>query len=151
MEKTNYIVEKTAYIFSPIYVKVIIEEPWFFTNNGGTDMKTVMADKKYEKMDKSTKKVISQGISKLQSRYEYYDGAKCIFNDDTLVHDIIRKHYYVYKCRVDKIQLRILYLAIDNNIIIISSYIKKKNTKEYIALFEKAVSDYENMNWNNVM
>lgn len=106
-------------------------------------MKTIIDDHSYNKLDKSTRKIIARGISKLRDRYEYYEGSKYIFNDDTLVHDIIRKRYFVYKCRIDKIQLRILYFAENDNLIVIGSYIKKKNNKEYIGIFEKTASEYE--------
>lgn len=106
-------------------------------------MKIVIDDRNYSKLDKSTQKVIEQAAAKLQSRYEYYGDSQCIFNDDILVHDIIRKKYFVYKCRIDRIQLRILYLAQGENLIIVSSYIKKKNNKEYIGIFEKAACDYD--------
>lgn len=106
-------------------------------------MNTIIVDRCFDKKDKSTQKVILRGITKLQNRYEYYREAECIFNDDILVHDIIEKKYFVYKCCVGKVQLRILYFLDNETLIIISTYIKKKATKEYIAFFERAAHDYE--------
>lgn len=108
-------------------------------------MKTIIEDRSYSKLDKSTRKTIDKGISKLKNRYEYYSDSQCIFNDDTLVHDIINKRFFVYKCRIDKIQLRILYYTENDSLIDISTYIKKQNNKKYISVFEKTASDYENL------
>lgn len=107
-------------------------------------MNIIINDISYKKSDKSTQKVIDKGISKLYARISEYErnGTKisCIFNDDTLIHDIIRKTFYVYKCRIDKVQLRILYTIHNDEIIIISHYCKKQNSKDYIAHFEKAAA-----------
>lgn len=109
-------------------------------------MTVVQNDKTYKKADKSTKRSIDKGIMKLQSRLaEYIDKnikIENVFNDDILIHDIINKHFYVYKCQVDKLQLRILYTIHEDNLIIISHYCKKSPTKEYIAYFQKICSAY---------
>lgn len=103
-------------------------------------MKTIMNNKKYEREDKSTKRSIDKGVSKLLDRITaYYNqgySISNIFDDSVLVHDIINKHYYVFKCKVDKLQLRILYtVSKENEVIVVSHYIKKSPTKEYIDIF----------------
>lgn len=109
-------------------------------------MNIVVNDVSYKKSDKSTQKVIDKGVSKLHARLSEYErsGIKisCIFNDDTLIHDIIRKKFYVYKCRIDKVQLRILYTIHNDELIIISHYCKKQDSKEYISYFEKVSCSY---------
>lgn len=109
-------------------------------------MKIVVNDVSYKKSDKSTQRVIDKGVSKLSARLCEYErnGVKisCIFGDDTLIHDIIRKKYYVYKCRIDKVQLRILYTVHNDELIIISHYCKKQDSKEYISYFEKICCNY---------
>lgn len=110
-------------------------------------MKVVQNDKTYKKVDKSTKRSIDRGIMKLQSRLSEYLSKNIkienVFNDDILIHDIINKHYYVYKCQVDKLQLRILYTVHEDSLIIVSHYCKKSKTKEYISYFERISSDYD--------
>lgn len=103
-------------------------------------------DKAFFKEDKSTKRSINRGIQKLEARLSEYltkdIKIENIFNDDVLIHDIINKRFYVYKCQVDRIQLRILYTVIDESMIIISHYCKKAPTKEYINYFEKVSSAF---------
>lgn len=110
-------------------------------------MKVVQNDKTYKKVDKSTKRSIDRGIMKLQSRLSEYLNKNIkienVFKDDVLIHDIINKHYYVYKCHVDKLQLRILYTVHEDSLIIVSHYCKKSKTKEYIFYFERVSSDYD--------
>lgn len=109
-------------------------------------MNIVVNDVSYKKSDKSTQRVIDKGVSKLHARISEYErsGVKisCIFNDDTLIHDIIRKKFYVYKCRIDKIQLRILYTIHNDELVIISHFCKKQDSKEYISYFEKISYSY---------
>ena len=110
-------------------------------------MKVIQNDKTYKKADKSTQRSIRRAVEKLQFRLSgYFEKGmriETIFNDDILIHDIINKHYYVYKCCIDKIQLRILYTIRQGNLVIISHYCKKSPTKEYISYFEKVSSDFE--------
>ena len=109
-------------------------------------MIVIKNDKTYNKEDKSTKRIIDKGIEKLNARLSEYLTLNIkienVFNDDVLIHDIINKKYYVYKCRVDNVQLRILYTVLEDKLVIISHYCKKNPTKEYIALFEKISSAY---------
>lgn len=108
--------------------------------------KTIIRDKMYNKADKSTKQSIDKGIAKLEARlYSYLNRnikIENVFNDDVLIHDIINKRFYVYKCQVDKLQLRILYTVVDEGLIIVSHYLKKSPTKEYISFFERVSVDY---------
>lgn len=110
-------------------------------------LQTIINDKTYKKEDKSTKRSIDKGIVKLEARLSEYLNRNIkienVFNDDILIHDIINKRFYVYKCQVDKIQLRILYTVVDENLVVISHYCKKSPTKEYIGYFEKISADYE--------
>jgi len=110
-------------------------------------LNTIINDKMYKKEDKSTKRSIDKGIDKLEARLSEYLSRNIkienVFNDDILIHDIINKHFYVYKCQVDKIQLRILYTVVNENLVVISHYCKKSPTKEYIGYFEKVSADYE--------
>lgn len=111
-------------------------------------MQTIINDKAYKKEDKSIKRSIDKGIVKLEARLDEYIRRNIkienVFNDDILVHDIINKQYYVYKCQVDKIQLRILYTVVDDTLVVISHYCKKSPTKEYIGYFEKISAEYKN-------
>ncbi len=110
-------------------------------------MLVIQNDKTYKKTDKSTQKSISKGINRLIARLTDYASQNIaienVLNDDILIHDIINKCFYVYKCQVDKIQLRILYTVSDGKLIIVSHYCKKKPTKEYIAYFEKVSAVYQ--------
>lgn len=110
-------------------------------------LQTIINDKTYKKEDKSTKRSIDKGIVKLEARLSEYLNRNIkienVFNDDILIHDIINKRFYVYKCQVDKIQLRILYTVVNENLVVISHYCKKSPTKEYIGYFEKISADYE--------
>lgn len=110
-------------------------------------LQIIINDKTYKKEDKSTKRSIDKGIVKLETRLSEYLNRNIkienVFNDDILIHDIINKRFYVYKCQVDKIQLRILYTVVNENLVVISHYCKKSPTKEYIGYFEKVSADYE--------
>lgn len=109
-------------------------------------LKIVINDRKYNKEDKSTKRSIDKGIVRLKARLSEYLSRNIrienIFNDDILIHDIINKQFYVYKCQVDKFQLRILYKVEDGELVIISHYFKKSPSKEYIRYFEKVAFEY---------
>lgn len=111
-------------------------------------MVIVQKDKAYTKVDKSTKRTINRGIEKLDARLSMYFSQNIrienIYNDDVLIHDIINKNFYVYKCQVDSMQLRILYTVSEDKLIIVSHYCKKKPTKEYIPYFERISIMYKN-------
>lgn len=109
-------------------------------------LQIIINDKAYRKEDKSTRRSIDRGIVKLEARLSEYLSRNIrienVFNDDILIHDIINKHFYVYKCQVDKIQLRILYTVVNEKLVVVSHYCKKSSTKEYIGYFEKVSADY---------
>lgn len=93
---------------------------------------TIHESKSYKKLDSSYKKAINAGIKKLQKRYEYYRNQNIVitnlFGDDVIIHKIIEDNWYVYKCRMNKIQIRLLYeVDIDNDINVIDYYIKNKD------------------------
>lgn len=98
-------------------------------------------DKSLRKEPKSVQKTINKALDKLTQRYGYYSSRNIdirnVFNDDILVHDIVKKEWYVYKCMADKMQIRILYTAKGNDIIVAAHYIKQKDSKKYLAEFEE--------------
>ena len=91
-------------------------------------LQIIINDKTYRKEDKSTRRSIDRGIVKLEARLSEYINRNIrienVFNDDILVHDIINKHFYVYKCQVDRIQLRILYTVVNEKLVVVSHYCK---------------------------
>lgn len=107
-------------------------------------MKVIMKDPTYKKLDHSTKRCVDLGIKKLQQRIDSYlnqsQQINQVFNDDTLIHDIICG-FYVYKCRANNNQLRLLYTMNNNKLIIISHFIKKtdeaNHNQAYIPHFKK--------------
>lgn len=107
-------------------------------------MKVIIKDPTYKKSDPNTKRCIDLGIKKLQQRISNYlnqeQQINQVFNDDTLIHDIICG-FYVYKCRANNNQLRLLYTMNDNKLIILSHFIKKtdesNHNQAYIPHFEK--------------
>ena len=78
-----------------------------------------------------------------------------IFGDSVIIHDIIDGHFYVYKCCVSNLQIRLLYeIDKNNNINVLSHFIKNNNNSikspdakrcadMYLKLFENKVHDYE--------
>ena len=72
-----------------------------------------------------------------------------VFNDDVIIHDIIGG-FYVYKCRANNNQLRLLYTMTKNKLVIVSHYIKKSDeanhNQTYIPHFERAVARMKGMN-----
>lgn len=98
-------------------------------------------DKTLRKEPKSVQRSIQKALDKLTQRYDYYADRnidiKNVFNDDILVHDIVNKEWYVYKCMADKMQIRILYTARGKDIIVAAHYIKQKDSKRYLSAFEE--------------
>lgn len=93
-----------------------------------------------------TQRLIYKAVDKLRQRYQTYTKMdKCIsniFNDDTLIHDIIKKDFYVYKCRVGRVSIRLLYIVRDNDLIVVNHCIKNRIHNQifgdnYIKMFEK--------------
>lgn len=107
---------------------------------GVDSVKVVIADREYQKECKSTQRILNIAINKLKFRISTYTDKQV--NIDTLVGDNVLKHdiingLYVYKCSVNRNQIRLLYTYKDGKLIIISHYQKKQPTTEYIDYFEK--------------
>lgn len=116
-------------------------------------MKTFNRDRSYDKLNKDVKRNIDIGIKKLRDRMNtYINQNKTIENicgDSKLIHDVytINEHrFYVYKCRIRSVQLRLLYTFDTNsNLIIISHYIKEtpfNKVKDYFNFFESECKYY---------
>lgn len=106
-------------------------------------MNIIQKDKTYDKVNSDVKRSIDMSIKRLESRLSSYiedqdiDVGK-IFNDDILMHDIINKKFYVYKNKVNRMQMRILYTVDDdNNLVILSHWYKNRTNKDYIKYFEQ--------------
>lgn len=120
---------------------------------------TVHTSKSYKKLDKNMQNMVNKAIVKLQTRYDEYKNQNIaitnIFGDSVIIHDIIDNEYYVYKCQVNNLQIRLLYeVTKKNNINVIYSFIKngknaikkpvaKHNGDSYLKLFENVVRDYK--------
>lgn len=103
------------------------------------DINVIMANDLYDKEDTYTRKIIDKGVEKLRQRLSQY---KCnnisdIHSDFVLIHDVIDGKYYVFKCSVGRVQLRILYTFENGDLTIISHQFKRKPGKDYIRYFEK--------------
>jgi len=120
---------------------------------------TIHKDKSYKKLDKNSKNMIGKAISKLTKRYNEYKKQNIaitnIFGDSVIIHDIIDGHFYVYKCCVVNLQIRLLYeVDKDNNINVINYFIKNNNNTikktdakkcgdVYLKLFKDIVNEYK--------
>lgn len=106
----------------------------------------IIIDKDFNKTDKSTQNSLKKAFIKLEQRAQSYFNKNIridqIFDDDVLIHDIINDSCYVYKTKVNNMQIRVLYTVNDqNNIIIIAHHIKKNNMK-YFSYFENCANNY---------
>lgn len=116
-------------------------------------MKVVILDPTYKKANPNNKRCVDIGIKKLQQRFEQYQKQgktiDTVFNDDVIIHDIIGG-FYVYKCRANNNQLRLLYTMTKNKLVVVSHYIKKSDevnhNQTYIPHFERAVARMKGMN-----
>ena len=120
---------------------------------------TIHDEKSYKKLDKNSQRMISKAINKLTQRYNEYKRQNIaitnIFGDSVIIHDIIDGHFYVYKCCVSNLQIRLLYeVDGDNNINVLYHFIKNNNNSikgpdakrcgdMYLKLFEDKAHDYE--------
>ena len=113
--------------------------------------KILIRDSSIGKYDPSTRKALSKAIDKLGVRLNTYRSQNItishIFNDDRLVHDIIKTKdasydYYVYKTVSSNLQLRLLYTVDDDDtIVIVSHFLKKKKDNSYLIYFKKIVDN----------
>jgi hypothetical protein len=109
-------------------------------------MKTFNRIKSYQKINKDTRKSIDKGIQKLRDRLNTYfsnnENINDIHGDGILIHDIYDEDgykFYVYKCRVLTMSLRLLYTIEDGNLVIVSYYIKEtpyNKINDYFKFFE---------------
>lgn len=108
-------------------------------------MKTVVYTKDYCKASPEVQKAIKNAAVSIYEKIKQYEKQGItfnrIFNDDQLKYD---KHgeFFTYKCRANKIQLRILYTylaqAQEDVIIIYDFAVKSRTTNEYIKRFDEA-------------
>ena len=108
-------------------------------------MKLIIKDKRYHKEDPYVKRSIDRAVKKLLDRYQQYQlqnkTIDTVFNDDILIHDRL-SGLFVYKCSINGMQFRLLYTIRNNKLLLISYYIKKKHSKEWIPFFEKVSKEY---------
>jgi mRNA-degrading endonuclease RelE of RelBE toxin-antitoxin system len=106
----------------------------------------IIYDKAFSKTDNCTQSLLKKSYKKLEQRALSYFNKNIqmdqIYGDDILIHDVIDGMFYVYKTRINTLQIRVLYTVDErNNIIIIAHHIKKNNTK-YFSYFENCVKEY---------
>jgi len=93
---------------------------------------TIHNQKSYIKLEPTNRKDVDMAITRLKDRYDTYKNNENkivpeLLGDDILVHDVVREKFYVYRCRVRNIQIRLLYEVNDNNKInVIDYFIKNK-------------------------
>ena len=111
-------------------------------------MKIINIDPTYSKLEKSIQHAINVGIDKLIGRlktYKQYNQSNDAIMDDKLVHDayvVDGKRFFLYKCRVKTLSLRLLYTFEGEDVIIITHVCKKNPRYEYFDFFENACSEY---------
>ena len=112
-------------------------------------MKVINMIPSFGKIDASTRRGIYTGIKRLKERIEtyiQYNGSfENIGMDDKLVHDAYvsnGKRFFLFKCRIKSMSLRLLY-TLENDYIVIISYVCKKDSRyEYFDFFENACDEY---------
>lgn len=109
-------------------------------------MKVVRKDKTYHKQKVDVQRSIDMAIERLKMRMLEYQEQNIevgkIFGDDIIIHDIINKYFYVYKCRVNQMQIRLLYTMKDDKLIIISHWYKNRTNNDYIKYFKDVSNSY---------
>lgn len=112
-------------------------------------METINKINRFSRLDKSTQKTICVGIERLSKRVKtYLDYGKSFnerFMDDKLIHDayvVGDKRFFLYKCRIKSVSLRLLYTFEDDNLVIVSHVMKKDSKFEYFDYFEKSCNEY---------
>lgn len=112
-------------------------------------MKVINKINGYSKLDQSTKRAINQGIERLKSRIETYltynDSFDSIGMDDKLIHDAYvsnGKRFFLFKCRIKTISLRLLYTFEKDNVVVIAYICKKNSRYEYFDYFENECDEY---------
>ena len=84
-------------------------------------MKVVWEDTSYYKEKPDVRRSVDMAVATLKTRLtEYVDNqnisVRKIFGDDVMMHEIINKYFYVYKCKVNQMQIRILYTMRDDEV-----------------------------------
>ncbi len=110
-------------------------------------MQTVLRDTAYKKENVDVQRSIRMAIKKLEKRLcQYVDqndfNPDRIFGDDIIVHDIFNKNFYVYKCKVNQMQIRLLWKIEDGKLIIVAHWYKFRTNNEYINHFQKMADSY---------
>ena len=112
-------------------------------------MKVINKIQGYSKLDQSTQRAITQGIQRLKTRIETYlmynDSFDSIGMDDKLIHDAYisnRKRFFLFKCRIKTLSLRLLYTFEKDNIVVIAYICKKNSRYEYFDYFENECDEY---------
>ena len=112
-------------------------------------METINKINRFSRLDKSTQKTICVGIERLRERVDTYLKYGKSFNerfmDDKLIHDayvVGDKRFFLYKCRIKSVSLRLLYTFENDNLVIVSHVMKKDSKFEYFDYFEKSCSEY---------
>lgn len=112
-------------------------------------MNIIRKNDMFMKEKKDVQRSINMGIRKLKQRLEEYQKQNIspdrVFNDDITKHDVINNCFYVYKCKVNQMQIRILYTVENDNVVIVSHYYKNRTNNDYIPYFEKVSSNYVNL------
>ena len=73
--------------------------------------------------------------------------------DDKLVHDAYvsnGKRFFLFKCRIKSMSLRLLYTLENDDIVIISYVCKKDSRYEYFDFFENACDEYMHEHHQNM-
>ena len=112
-------------------------------------MKVINMIPSFGKIDASTRQGIYTGIKRLKERIETYIQYNGSFDnigmDDKLIHDAYvsnGKRFFLFKCRIKSMSLRLLYTLENDDIVIISYVCKKDSRYEYFDFFENACDEY---------
>lgn len=105
-------------------------------------MKVIWLDQTYRKEKVDVQRSIDMAVDRLKARINEYvinqnTEPDKIFGDDVTVHDIINKYYYVFKTKVNQMQIRILYTYVDGKLVIVSHWYKNRTNNDYIKYFKQ--------------
>lgn len=111
-------------------------------------MKIIRKDPAYSKEKLDVQRSVDMAVDRLHERLSsYIEDQKLevgkIFGDDIVIHDIINKYFYVYKCRVNQMQIRILYTVRNGKLIILGHWYKNRTNNDYIKHFKQITSQYK--------
>jgi hypothetical protein len=103
------------------------------------NINVIITDDLYDKEDTYTQKIIDKGIKKLKDRLAQYkqNNIADIHSDLILIHYVIDGKYYVFKCCVNRVQIRLLYTYKNGDLTIISHQFKRRPGNDYIRYFEE--------------